>query len=144
MDKLKIQEYSDKLWQIHIGVSGFYNEYAKSVGLTLAEFKVLAIIHKEKTPTQKRITQLAYLPKQTVNAIIKGFLTKGIIKEPVESDKDKRNKVISFTKDGKKYAEEFVSKAKEIEYNALASMGEERIKNLIEAITIYRDNLKIE
>ena len=118
MDKLKIQEYSEKLWQIHIGVSGFYNEYAKSVGLTLAEFKVLAIIQKEKNPTQKRITQLAFLPKQTVNAIIKGFLTKGIIKEPMESSTDKRNKVISFTKEGKKYAEEQISKAKEIEYNA--------------------------
>ncbi len=144
MDKLKIQEYSEKLWQIHIGVSGFYNEYAKSVGLTLAEFKVLVIIQKEKNPTQKRITQLTFLPKQTVNAIIKGFLTKGIIKEPIESDTDKRNKVISFTKDGKKYAEEQISKAKEIEYNALASMGEERIKNLVEAITIYKNNLKIE
>lgn len=144
MDKLKIQEYSEKLWQIHIGVSGFYNEYAKSVGLTLAEFKVLAIIQKEKNPTQKRITQLAFLPKQTVNAIIKGFWVKGIIKEPMESDIDKRNKVISFTKEGKKYAEEQISKAKEIEYNALASMGEERIKNLVEAITIYKNNLKIE
>ena len=144
MDKLKIQEYSEKLWRIHVGVSGFYNEYAKSVGLTLAEFKVLAIIYKEKKPTQKRITQLAYLPKQTVNAIIKGFLIKGIIKEPIESIEDKRNKVISFSKDGKKYAEELVSKAKEIEFNALASMGEERIKNLIEAITIYKNNLKVE
>ena len=144
MDKPKLKEYSDRLWQIHVEVSGFYNEYAKSVGLTLAEFKVLAIIHKEKNPTQKRITQLALLPKQTVNAIIKGFWAKGIIKEPMESDTDKRNKVISLTKEGKKYAEEQIFKAKEIEYNALASMGEERIKNLVEAITIYKDNLKIE
>ena len=144
MDKLKIQEYSEQLWQIHVGVSGFYNEYAKSVGITLAELKVLTIIQKEKNPTQKRITQLTCLPKQTVNAIVKGFLTKGIIKEPIESNADKRNKVISFTKDGKKYAEELISKVKEVEYNALASMGEEKIKNLVEAITIYRNNLKVE
>ena len=74
MDKLKVEEYSENLWQIHIGISGFYNEYAKSVGLTLAEFKVLAILYKEKNPTQSKIVQLTYLPKQTVNTIIKSFL----------------------------------------------------------------------
>ena len=144
MDKLKIAEYSEKLWQIHIGVSGFYNEYAKSVGLTLAEFKVLAILYTEKNPTQSRIVQQTYLPKQTVNTIIKAFLKNGYIKEPRESDSDKRNKVISFTKEGKQYAEIIISKAKEAEYNALSSTGEDRIKALIEAMTIYKDNLKIE
>ena len=94
MDKLKIKKYSEQLWQMHVDVSGFYNEFAKSVGLTLSEFKVIAIIHKEKNPTQKRITQLTYLPKQTVNAIIKGLLVKSVIKEPIESNADKRNKVI--------------------------------------------------
>lgn len=143
MDKLKIEEYSEKLWQIHIGVSGFYNEYAKSVGLTLAEFKVLAILKKVENPTQAKIVQLAYLPKQTVNVIIKGFLKKELIKT-IESDTDKRNKVISFTNKGKKYADELISKAKDIEYRALASMGEERIKSLLDAITTYKNNLKVE
>ena len=143
MDKLKIEEYSEKLWQIHIGVSGFYNEYAKSVGLTLAEFKVLAILYKTENPTQVKITQLAYLPKQTVNAIIKGFLKKELI-ELIESPTDKRNKVLSFTKSGYEYANNLISKAKDLEYRALSSIGEEKIKSLIEVMTMYRDNLKVE
>ena len=144
MDKLKVEEYSENLWQIHIGISGFYNEYAKSVGLTLAEFKVLAILYKEKNPTQSKIVQLTYLPKQTVNTIIKSFLKNGYIKEPMESDFDKRNKVISFTKEGKKFAEDMISKAKDAEYNALSFMGEDKVKALIEVMTIYKDNLRIE
>ncbi len=143
MDKLKIEEYSEKLWQIHIGVSGFYNEYAKSVGLTLAEFKVLAILYTTENSTQAKITQLAYLPKQTVNAIIKGFLKKELI-ELIESPTDKRNKVLSFTKNGYMYANNLISKAKELEYNALSSIGEEKINTLIETMTMYRDNLKVE
>ena len=109
LEKLTVEECSEKIWNLHICVSRFYDEYAKSVGLTLAEFKVLAILKKVKTPTQAKIVQLAYLPKQTVNAIIKGFLKKELV-ETIESDTDKRNKVISFTKKGKKYADELISK----------------------------------
>ena len=72
-------------------ISGFYNEYAKSVGLTLTEFKVLDILYRKRALTQKDITTIAYLPKQTVNAIIKGFISKNIIKGLTESNLDKRN-----------------------------------------------------
>lgn len=144
MDKLNIQEVSEKLWQMHIAVSGFYNEYAKSEGLTLAEFKVLVILWREKNPTQKKITQLTYLPKQTVNVIIKGFVNRGLISEPIELDTDKRNKVISFTKNGKKEAESIIEKAKKLEYSALSSLGKERINALLDALTIYKNNLKVE
>ncbi|MBQ4122460.1 winged helix-turn-helix transcriptional regulator [bacterium] len=143
MNKLKLEEVSELIRQTHIAVSGFYNEFAKSVGMTLAEFKVLAIIWKEETSTQKRITQMTYLPKQTVNAIIMGFLKKGFI-ELMESNLDKRNKVISFTNMGQKYADKIILKAKEIEYNALSALGEERIKLFLEAITMYKNNLKME
>ncbi len=143
MDKLKLQNYSDKIWQIHIAVSGFYNEYAKLSGITLAELKVLGILKKEENPTQKRITQLTYLPKQTVNAIIKSFQKKNYL-EIVESKTDKRSKVISFTKEGKIFADNIILKAKEVEFNALSSMGEEKIKTLLEAMTMYKDNLRIE
>ena len=62
----------------------------------------------------------------------------------MESDFDKRNKVISFTKEGKKFAEDMISKAKDAEYNALSFMGEDKVKALIEVMTIYKDNLRIE
>ena len=125
-------------------ISGFYNEYAKSVGLTLTEFKVLDILYRKRALTQKDITTIAYLPKQTVNAIIKGFISKNIIKELTESNLDKRNKEINFTEYGLKYAEKLISKAKEDEYKALDAIGEDEIKILIKLITEYKDNLKIE
>ena len=143
MNKLKIEEYSEKIWQMHISVSAFYDGYAKSVGLTLAEFKVLAILHREVICTQKFITQLTFLPKQTVNAIIKGFSKRGFINESTEAASDKRNKNLSLSKEGKILADKVVSKAKEVEYKALDSLGEDRRKVLLEAITIYTKNLKI-
>lgn len=144
MDKLTVQECSKLLWELHISVSGFYNEYAKSVGLTLQSLKVLSILHREKTCTQKYITQVSYLPKQTVNAIIKGFNEQGIITNPVTADSDKRNKNIFLTEKGEKYADEIISRARSAEYRALEKLGEERRKSMVESIILYRNNLILE
>ncbi len=143
VDKLKLKEYSDKLVKFHRDISGFYNEYAKSVGLTYASLGVLGIILDEKNCTQTTITQQMCLSKQTINAIIKSFNNHGIIEPPVESDSDKRNKVIIFTEKGRKFAEEIMSKVQEAEYAALDSLGKDRCEELIKTIAMYRDSLKI-
>ncbi|MCD7780109.1 MAG: MarR family winged helix-turn-helix transcriptional regulator [Candidatus Gastranaerophilales bacterium] len=148
MDKLKLKEQSEQLIKFHRDISGFYNDYAKSVGLTYASLEVLGIIWYKKCclheeVTQKTVTQKAYLPKQTVNAIIKAFIKHDLIKPLVESGLDKRNKVIEFTENGKEFAEKVITKMKEAEYNALDSLGEEKRIALVEIISQYRDNLKI-
>ena len=61
----------------------------------------------------------------------------------LKQDTDKRNKIIKLTREGEKIAEQVVNGAKEIQYRALDSLGEEKRKNLIEALTIFKDNLKI-
>ena len=143
MDKLKLKQQSEKLFQFHVEISGFYNEYAKSCGLTYGSLKALAIILEVENCTQKTIVQYTYLPKQTVNAIIKSLIKQDIVAPLVESDKDKRNKVIKLTKEGMKFAQKIINKAKEMEYKALDSIGEEKRIDLIDAISKFRDNLKL-
>lgn len=144
MKEITVEECSERLWQVHIDVSGFYYDYARSVGLTLASMKVLTILYKEKSCTQKYIIQLTYLPKQTVNAIIKGLYEQGFIKEITESSLDKRNRVIALTVKGREYADEIISKARDAEYRALEKIGLKRRTALLEAIELYRKNLSIE
>lgn len=144
MDELKMEEYHEKMWQIHLNISDFFSEYAASVGLTFAAFKVLGIIYKRKSCTQKDIIQLTYLPKQTVNAIINNFNKKGIIETPTELQNDKRNKIITFTPYGKKYAEEIIGKIKKATYRALNNIGEEKRNTMIEYMTLFRKNLYLE
>ena len=139
-----MEEYHEKMWQVHLSISDFFSEYAASVGLTFAAFKVLGIIYKRKTCTQKDIIQLTYLPKQTVNAIINNFNKQGIIEEPFEAENDKRNKVITFTEKGQIYAEEIISKIRRATFRALDNIGEENRNALIESITMFRQNLYLE
>ena len=144
MDELKMEEYHEKMWQVHLSISDFFSEYAASVGLTFAAFKVLGIIYKKKSCTQKEIMQLTYLPKQTVNAIINNFNKQGIISEPTEAQNDKRNKVITFTQKGEEYAEEVISKIRKSTYRALDNIGEKNRNALIESLTMFRENLYLE
>ena len=139
-----MEEYHEKMWQVHLSISDFFSEYAASVGVTFAAFKVLGIIYKRKNCTQKDIIQLTYLPKQTVNAIINNFNKQGIIKEPFESKNDKRNKVITFTEKGQIYAEEIISKIRRATFRALDNIGEEKRNALIESLTTFRQNLYLE
>ena len=139
-----MEEYHEKMWQVHLSISDFYSEYAASVGLTFAAFKVLGIIVKKKTCTQKDIIQLTYLPKQTVNAIINNFTKQGIVEEPFEDENDKRNKLIKFSKKGEKYAEQIVGKIRSATFRALDNIGEEKRNALIESITMFRQNLYLE
>ncbi len=141
MDKLKLEEISKKLLEVHREIHGFYNEYAKSVGLTLAGLQVLLILWDEKECSQNKIVQKSFVPKQTVNAIIQKLTKEEIIELSVE-DSDKRNKIIKFTEKGKEYAAPIVSKVQNIEYCALDALGTEKQENLLEIITTYKNNLK--
>ena len=143
MNKPKLVEISDKLLINHRELSEKYSEYAKSIGLTFSGFIVLGILWREVKTTQSHIMKLSCLPKQTVNTIIKSYNKQGIITQSEDESKDKRNKYITFTAEGKKYANKVMKKVKDAEITALGKIGEEKAQLLLEILTEYKKNLQI-
>jgi DNA-binding MarR family transcriptional regulator len=143
MNKPKLTQISNSLLINHRELSEKYSEYAKSAGLTFSGFIVLGILWKEGKTTQSHIMKLSCLPKQTVNTIIKSYNKQGIIIQSEDENKDKRNKYITFTAEGKKYADKIIKKVKEAEINALDKIGEEKARMLLEILTEYKNNLQI-
>ncbi len=143
MNKPKLVEISDKLLINHRELSEKYSEYAKSIGLTYSGFIVLGILWREVKTTQSHIMNISCLPKQTVNTIIKSYKEQGIIIQSEDENKDKRNKYIIFTAEGKKYADKVMKKVKEAEVAALAKIGGEKAQLLLEILTEYKNNLQI-
>ncbi len=114
-----------------------YEECAKAVGMSYSSLYALTIIYlNDGACTQKAIGEETFLPKQTVNAIIRGFYDQGYIKM-VEDDADRRNKNISLTKKGKVFADGIIPKITEAEKKAMASLGEKRRQLLIECTEQY-------
>lgn len=143
MNKPKLLKISDNLLINHRELSEKYSEYAKSIGLTFSGFIVLGILWREGKTTQSHIMKLSCLPKQTVNTIIKSYKEQSIIVQSEDNNKDKRNKYITFTAEGKKYADKIMKKVKEAEINALDKIGEEKAQLLFEILTEYKKNLQI-
>jgi DNA-binding MarR family transcriptional regulator len=142
MNKSKLHEQSEKLLEVHRGISGFYSDFSKSLGLTLAEFEVLYVICEEENCTQMSIVQKTFLPKQTVNAVVQRFIKNDIVTLEVATTKDKRNKVIKLTENGKVYSNDILPKMKAIEYKALESVGQEKLDEMINLMTLYKNALK--
>ncbi len=106
------------------GIEKFYEEYAKTVGLTYMSLTVLEIIYHAEIPcTQKEICALSHYNKQVVNTIVKNFAENGYI-QFAEVQEDRRNKYVLLTEEGKAYADTIMLPLEEMEEKALIVLSE--------------------
>ncbi|MCI8496855.1 MAG: winged helix-turn-helix transcriptional regulator [Clostridiales bacterium] len=114
-----------------------YEEWAKAHGLSVNSLLVLCAIHDGGDDcTQKKISQRWLIPKQTINMVFKDFERKGFV-ELFPMTRDKRNKIIRFTKTGKEYADTIISELRKVELFVVEEMGVERMKQLNENMALF-------
>lgn len=68
-----------------------------------------------------------FLPKQTVNSIIKTFCKDGLV-ELVEEAEDRRNKYLHITAKGRAFADEIYPQIEEAEARGIAQFTEEEVR----------------
>lgn len=141
MDKSETNAYSNEYLHIYFKLNAQYEAYAKSLGFSYSTLSALRIIleHNGKC-TQKTICEYAFLPKQTVNAIVTGLLRHGIIRMS-ELDSDRRQKVIHFTDKGLEFAFEAIQKIKNAESKAMESLDESQRTAMLTAAELYVSRL---
>lgn len=93
--------------------------------------------------TQKQICQWWALPKQTVHGILADFEKQGYITTSVSSE-NKRERLICFTEEGKRYAESILLPLYKMEETAMDKLGEEQREQLIRSNSAYYELLKEE
>ena len=104
MDK-KVRKQSIRFCDIIKQISGIYEGYAKSIGLSYTSLYALHLVYLTENCTQKYICEQLFLPKQTVNSIVTLFRRQGLV-EMMELPEDRRHKAICLTAKGKEYAEQ--------------------------------------
>ena len=78
--------------------NAMYDDWAKEQGLSSSSALILYSLYEAKEKcTQKSISQMWSIPKQTVNTILKDFSANGYI-ELLTDKEDKRNKLITHRK----------------------------------------------
>ena len=110
-----------------------YEDYARSVGLSFTSLSILSAIHSNENCTQKRICEVCFLPKQTVNGVIRQFYKDGWIRM-TELEEDRRNKSIHFTEKGQMEADRIMKRVRDSERAAMIALSPEE-QHLLLSIT---------
>lgn len=127
-----IQQYCSYLQEWNAS----YEEYARSVGLSYTSLSILSAIHARERCTQKTLCEVCFLPKQTVNGVIRQFYKDGWIRL-VEMQEDRRNKAIHFTEKGREIADEILSRVRRSERLAMESLAEAEWDALLDLTRRY-------
>ncbi len=91
--------------------------------------------------TQKNICDFYGFPKQTVNGAVHNLLRCGYVTFEA-SPKDKREKLVKLTENGKAYAEELLEPLYQAEQYAFSAIGDEKMTQLLDTIDIYNTLLE--
>lgn len=106
-------------------------DYAKMQSVILSELQILYSLYTHEKCTQKQICDEWSLPKQTVNTICKTLMQKELI-QFIHHTGDKREKWLSLTTAGEKYAMPIILPLLNIEYATEQQFGIARLQTLID------------
>ena len=110
--------------------NAMYDDWAREQGLSSNSALILYSLYEAKENcTQKSISQMWSIPKQTVNTILKEFSADGYI-ELLTDKEGKRNKLIILTPKGNAYAGKIVEALHKRELYAIDRMGLENITRM--------------
>ena len=135
-------EQLNKYYTVWQECNNVYEEWAKAHGLSMNSLLIFFSIQEDKQNcTQKAISQKWLIPKQTVNMILKDFEKRGLI-ELITMQKDKRNKLIQFTTEGKEYGDSIISELRKVELFVIEKIGIERMKQLNDTNALFVELFK--
>lgn len=137
----EIKEALNSYYEVYFSIGAIYEKLAKMHGLTSSSLFVLYMIQEYPDQcTQRFICEKLLYPKQTVNTILDSFEKKGYILKKV-ANYDKRNKHISLTESGQKYADSILSDMFRLEETAFMNMGAQERKAMLHGENAFLEQL---
>ena len=121
-----------------------YSKLASKLGMTDTTFWVLyAVAHSEEPMTQNDLCNDFFFPVQTIHSAMNNLRKDGLLELQVIPGTRNR-KAIILTEKGKTFVADTISKADEIEKNALLSFTEEERELYLSLFRRHIDYLKNE
>ncbi|OLO26372.1 MarR family transcriptional regulator [Alkalihalophilus pseudofirmus] len=130
----------------HIGIVGhlmqnLYNEKLSEFGLTVAQAKVIHLLHAKGEQLQAELQKSLFIKAPTMNGIIDSMLKKGLI-EKEDNQSDRRSKTILLTEKGRLLEKELWNGIGQVEEKLLIGLSKEEQQILILWLKRIADNLK--
>ena len=137
MEREEVRAYDNAYCKLRDMQFAAYEFYARKHALTAKELFVLDILwFAPDGCLQSDICERLSATKQTVSAIIKKFLKQGYV-SLTESETDRRNKIVRFTKAGIEYTQKIIPPAAHAEIDAMSELSGEDIAELVRLTTLF-------
>ncbi len=116
--------------------TALYVKWATGHGISYPTFRVLYALSKGRSMTQKEIVEYFGMTKQTVNTVIRQLNQDGYVSLKPGS-RDHREKEVSLTDAGKKYADDLLAPLLAMEERVCANIHQERLAQMNETIELF-------
>lgn len=118
-----------------------YELYAKRYNLSYTSLQIINLIAEIEDCTQKKICEVSFLPKQTVNSIIKKLNKQDIVQLTIDPN-NKRSKIISFSEHGLEFSNKLIPTIKNSEIYSIEQLNKKERYNMIHSLETYCQQLK--
>lgn len=137
MNNNAFRKQIDRYYQLLGEATQLYEKWAKQKGITYNTVLILCTLLSEQGRcTQKEIYEKWGIPKQTVHTILKDLEKKGYVTF-TDMPSNRRQRIISLTYIGNKYANQIAKELYEQDFRVLEKMGLERMIVLNEHLSLY-------
>lgn len=124
-------------------IEGLYEKLAEKQGFSYGVVQLFYILKLNDSVTQKQVSQICNIPKQTVNIVIKQLKTeKHIIL--IANKKDKREKIIKLTPLGEALSQKLLTPYFELNELVGKKIGIDLLNNLSKGLNTLGDALELE
>lgn len=121
-----------------------YHLFAAQLGLSDCALNILYELRVEnRSISQKELGEALSISKQTVNSAIKSLEDMGIVRMG-ERTQDGRTKLVEFTKQGEKYAEDNIDRIIRAERKSFDSLSQEAAENMLKTVRDYYEQFSKE
>lgn len=131
-----MKQSNRKLWDLWGQTNALYNEWCSQHNVNYYRCLILYVLDDNESITQKQIADCTGLSKQTVASVMKNLKAEGIITLHSES-KDRREKYVKLTDEGKSYTANILNNLYKVESRVFDVIGEERIKQMLDAVSLF-------
>ena len=124
-------------------IEGLYSKFAQKHEIPYGVAQVLYVIKLNSPVTQKQISEICEIPKQTVNGVIRQLEADRHITLTVNSE-NKREKTIALTPLGEAYTREILQPLVEINQMLAKRIGLDSINEISKSLALLCDALEME
>lgn len=131
-----MQVNENYMWEVWGRTNALYTAWCASSGQNQYRLFVLYALYAHEPVTQKEIADSTGLSKQTVSTVMRALKAEGhVVLRAGETDR--REKTVSLTPDGRRYAAELLAPIHKLEQRVFDIMGAERVKQMTDAIALF-------